>query len=77
MALVEEGKVEFDLEVEGMASSLKIELPLPGRYNVYNALAAISVGISLGIDLEGIKEGLRNFELTELRNKVSKVQGGD
>jgi UDP-N-acetylmuramyl tripeptide synthase len=29
---------------------LKLELPLPGLYNVYNALAAVAAGLALGIE---------------------------
>lgn len=41
----------------------KIEttISLPGRYNVANALCAIGVGLSLGIDTETIAAGLRSF----------------
>ncbi len=31
-----------------------VELPLPGRFNVYNALAAISTGLALGLPLDGL-----------------------
>jgi len=31
------------------AAELEVELPLPGLYNVYNALAAIAAGLELGI----------------------------
>ncbi len=38
-----------------------IELPLVGLFNVYNALAAISYGLSVGIDLELIIEAVEEF----------------
>jgi UDP-N-acetylmuramoyl-L-alanyl-D-glutamate--2,6-diaminopimelate ligase len=31
-----------------------VELPLPGRFNVYNALAALSAGLALGLPLHGL-----------------------
>ncbi len=47
------------IELDGMAGSratvrtpageLQLQLPLPGLYNVYNALAAISAGLQLGV----------------------------
>jgi lipid II isoglutaminyl synthase (glutamine-hydrolysing) len=50
------------IELRGMAGSalsvrtpvgeLSLELPLPGLYNVYNALAAIAAGLELGIGPE-------------------------
>ncbi len=39
-----------------------INLKAPGDHNVKNALAAISVGIELGIPFERIKSGLERFE---------------
>jgi UDP-N-acetylmuramyl tripeptide synthase len=37
-------------------------IPLPGLYNVYNVLAAISCALSLEIDIETIKQGIESFE---------------
>ncbi len=39
-----------------------ISLPLVGRYNVANALAAIGVGVALGIDLPVIEHALAHFQ---------------
>jgi UDP-N-acetylmuramyl tripeptide synthase len=38
--------------------SLRVRLPLPGLYNVYNAVAAASLAIALGAPLEEIRTGL-------------------
>ncbi|HEY9766360.1 MAG TPA: UDP-N-acetylmuramoyl-L-alanyl-D-glutamate--2,6-diaminopimelate ligase [Chroococcales cyanobacterium] len=38
--------------------SIEIELNLPGRFNVYNALAAAAAAFALGIDLPSIQKGL-------------------
>jgi UDP-N-acetylmuramyl tripeptide synthase len=40
---------------------LRLELPLPGLYNVYNALAAVGAGLRLGIDGERIAAALRDM----------------
>ncbi|MDI6751428.1 MAG: UDP-N-acetylmuramate--L-alanine ligase [bacterium] len=45
----------------------RIQLGQIGRHNVQNALAAISVGLELGIDLEIIKKALANFKGIERR----------
>jgi UDP-N-acetylmuramyl tripeptide synthase len=37
---------------------LRLELPLPGLYNVYNALAAIAAGVRLGVAPDRIAEAL-------------------
>jgi UDP-N-acetylmuramate--alanine ligase len=39
-----------------------VELNLPGRHNMLNALAAITVGLELGVDEEAIQRALRGFE---------------
>jgi UDP-N-acetylmuramyl tripeptide synthase len=38
------------VEVQTPAGAMRIELPLPGLYNVYNALGAIAAGLELGVD---------------------------
>ena len=38
-----------------------MRLPLPGLYNVYNALAAAALGLQLGCDLERVRDGLEAF----------------
>ena len=47
-----------DFKVKLGQRNERIKVNIPGRYSVYNALAAISVAVSLGIDSEKIKEGL-------------------
>jgi len=44
------------------AGSAQIRTPLLGRYNVYNILAAIAVGVSQGVPLEAIREGISSVE---------------
>ena len=39
----------------------RVKVNIPGRFSVYNSLAAISVALSIGIDKEVIKEGLENI----------------
>lgn len=39
----------------------RVELPMPGRHNVENALAAIAVGRALGLEFERIAESLARF----------------
>jgi len=40
------------------AGQFEITTPLPGRYNVANALAAISVGVGLGLPIPAIQRGV-------------------
>jgi UDP-N-acetylmuramyl tripeptide synthase len=39
----------------------RIELRLPGLYNVYNALAAATLALSLGLSLDDVRDGLARF----------------
>jgi UDP-N-acetylmuramyl tripeptide synthase len=61
----------FDLATP--SGSSRIRLPLPGLYNVYNALAAASLATALGVPLSDIVRGLESarpafgrFERVEL-----------
>jgi UDP-N-acetylmuramate--alanine ligase len=48
----------------------KINLPVPGKHNVYNALAATAVAIELGIDFETIAEGFKTFKNASRRFQI-------
>jgi UDP-N-acetylmuramate--alanine ligase len=55
-----------------------IELPMPGRHNVQNALAAIGVALELGIDDTTIQKGFAGFGGVKRRfTKVGEVALGD
>jgi UDP-N-acetylmuramyl tripeptide synthase len=59
------------IELRGMEGSaatvrvpggeIEVELPLPGLYNVYNALAAIAAAIQLGVAPERVADALRDM----------------
>jgi UDP-N-acetylmuramoyl-tripeptide--D-alanyl-D-alanine ligase len=48
----------FDLRMPGMEVS--VDMPLPGRHNVMNALAAAACAWALGQDLQDIRSGLES-----------------
>ncbi|HTT09142.1 MAG TPA: UDP-N-acetylmuramoyl-tripeptide--D-alanyl-D-alanine ligase [Gammaproteobacteria bacterium] len=48
----------FDLRLPGAAADVR--LPLPGRHNVMNALAAAACAWALGQDVQAIRAGLEN-----------------
>jgi UDP-N-acetylmuramyl tripeptide synthase len=56
--------VATDVELRGIRTAAftlretRIELPLPGLYNVYNALAAAALTLSLGVELDDVVSGL-------------------
>ena len=57
------------LTVQTPQGELAIELPLPGLYNVYNALAAIAAGLELGIAADRIAAAL-----SEMRGAFGRVE---
>ena len=48
-------------ELDSPAGSTRIRLPLPGLYNVYNALGAAALAQALGASLAEIRDGLERF----------------
>ncbi len=50
-------------------------LPLPGRHNVLNALAAIGVGRELGLTMEEIAAGLATVALSGMRLEILEAGG--
>ncbi|WP_294172607.1 UDP-N-acetylmuramate--L-alanine ligase [uncultured Sphingomonas sp.] len=75
-----EGGSRFDavvLERSGERRTIEdIRLPMPGRHNVQNALAAIAVGLELGMDDEAIRRGFANFGGVKRRfTRVGEIEG--
>ncbi len=62
---------------DGISRSIEgIDLPMPGRHNVQNALAAIGVALELGIDDATIQKGFERFAGVKRRfTKVGEVNG--
>lgn len=54
------GAVKFVLRISGEA--LAVRLPLPGRHNVMNALAAAAAALQLGVASADIVAGLESFK---------------
>jgi UDP-N-acetylmuramoyl-L-alanyl-D-glutamate--2,6-diaminopimelate ligase len=55
------GKSGAKMSVETQAGRFRCELPLIGRHNIYNALAAIGAGMVLKVDLACIKDSLKKM----------------
>ncbi len=55
------GLESVSFELTTPEGSRRIELAVPGLYNVYNALAAASLARELGMELERIQAGLQGF----------------
>jgi UDP-N-acetylmuramate--alanine ligase len=73
------GGTRFDAVVlgrDGERRSLEVMVPIPGRHNVQNALAAIAVALELGILDEAIVAGFEKFEGVKRRfSKVGEADG--
>jgi UDP-N-acetylmuramyl tripeptide synthase len=73
------------IHLEGMRGSLvtvrtpqgdaQVRLPLPGLYNVYNALAALTAALRLGIPLQQAAAALGEMEAVFGRVETIEVQG--
>ena len=55
--------VSADFKVKVKDRNERIKVSIPGRFSVYNALAAISVARLFGADTEKIKEALENIKV--------------
>jgi len=56
-----EGRMAFSVRI-GAAAPVDLELNLPGRHNVLNALAAIAVATELGVEMDAISRALASFQ---------------
>jgi UDP-N-acetylmuramoyl-tripeptide--D-alanyl-D-alanine ligase len=63
------GKVTFTLRSKG-GEKVKVAVPLPGRHNVANVLAAAAIGEIMGVDMENIAEGIASAEVTGWRMEM-------
>jgi UDP-N-acetylmuramoyl-tripeptide--D-alanyl-D-alanine ligase len=63
----------FTLHMNGR--SVRVGLKVTGRFNIYNALAASSVGALFDMDIESVKEGLEGFEGVPMRLEIRQLLG--
>jgi len=76
------GGNRFDIQVRERDGSTRkiegIEMPMPGRHNVLNAMAAIGVALHMGIDDATIQTGFAKFGGVKRRfTKVGEIVVGD
>lgn len=60
LALLDRAGTSFVLATKELR--VPIRIPLAGKHNVANALAAATTALSLGIPLDSVREGLQNIE---------------
>ena len=75
----EKGKGHFDIAVNWRGENRKIEnltLPMPGDHNISNALAAVAVGLHLGMSDIDIRQALASFTGVGRRfTRIGEVNG--
>ena len=75
------GGNRFDVQIRERDGSIRriegIEMPMPGRHNVLNAMAAIGVALQMGIDDATIQTGFAKFGGVKRRfTKVGEIPAG-
>lgn len=66
--------IVYDLIYSNKAVT-NVEIPALGKHNVYNSLAAYSVGVLLGMTDEAIRRGLKTFVGADMRQKIYDIGG--
>ncbi|MBT6691491.1 UDP-N-acetylmuramate--L-alanine ligase [Candidatus Parcubacteria bacterium] len=61
--VIDEGQQKFSVYKEGKEMS-KVELAVPGEYNIYNALGAMAVAKQLGVNKHQMWNAMREFKGT-------------
>ncbi|TFB08876.1 UDP-N-acetylmuramoyl-tripeptide--D-alanyl-D-alanine ligase [Candidatus Atribacteria bacterium MT.SAG.1] len=73
--MVSDKGMRFTLEMKN-DKSREIYFPLLGRYNIYNALAAVAVAFALGIELDLIERRLSSFKPLDMHMQLSNFYNG-
>jgi UDP-N-acetylmuramoyl-L-alanyl-D-glutamate--2,6-diaminopimelate ligase len=71
----------FELRPDGSSLELRtpmgvrhIEFKLPGRYNLYNALAAATASLASGVDIDSVATGLANSRV--IPGRLERIKSG-
>ncbi len=67
---------EFSAASREYGSLGLFRLPMPGRHNAENALAAIAVLLDMGIDIETVRQSLASFEGIQRRFQRAQIGAG-
>ena len=72
-----DGRSIFDITVKNSTKLIQqFSLPMPGEYNILNALASVAVANYLGMSFLSIKEAIKNFKGVNRRfTKVAEING--
>lgn len=72
---VEQSDGGISFGVRGLGQDFHLYLPVEGEHNVYDALAAITVGMLLKVKSVKIQEALATFRNTGMRQKIYEQNG--
>ncbi|MCP4230206.1 MAG: UDP-N-acetylmuramoyl-tripeptide--D-alanyl-D-alanine ligase [bacterium] len=70
--VVDEGLRGIRFKLDG---EIACRIPLPGEYNLYNALAASAAAKELGMEREGIIAAYADFKPGDMRSQVREIDG--
>jgi UDP-N-acetylmuramoyl-tripeptide--D-alanyl-D-alanine ligase len=73
--IVEQGGSGSEFNLVANGERVRSHLPLVGRHNIYNALAAVAVGISQGIPPKQAAEALSQLAPTDKRGQIVEIGG--
>lgn len=71
------GTDSSEVSLRTPAGDMQVTLKVPGLYNVYNALAAVTTALALGISPENIRAGLERFQAAFGRIERVAIPGAD
>lgn len=63
----------MSFECHSVQGNFSVYIPTVGKHNVYNALAAITVGLEIGLNFEDICSGLRTFNASPMRLHIEEM----
>ena len=75
-AFIRNGRIIFRLDGKETDLIATSELRIPGKHNIENALCAICLAMSQGLDAEGVRRGLREFPGVEHRIEFVREKDG-
>ncbi len=64
-----------DVRLRAAPGEIELRLPLPGRHNVMNALAACAVALAAGADLASVRHGLESLSPVAGRFNIHSLPG--
>jgi UDP-N-acetylmuramyl tripeptide synthase len=75
VALAENGEGPSHIKLRTPQGEMKLEIPLPGLHNVYNAAAAIGAAMAAGFPLDKVQTAMSNIRTAF--GRMEKIQAGD